>query len=415
MKKFKVPKLTKHALIIFLLWAFAPAAWFLLWKDKKYHSWFPKLLWVNGIIFSIIFFTQSFIFIPKLEQIYDVVGIEVPPSTTPLAAFLVLVFVLLQIPAGIHLQKKIIKHKSLTDKYVIPILFIFLIDGIIAFSTGLVSAVQSPSAFAEKYLMYKAVPTIEEEIPLPTINTMPYFSPTPTPTPRPLTFSEMNQMYGPCVNLPTLMYHHVEDMEIAKKNNRVGLDVAPSTFRSQMEYLSQKGYLTVTPSDLINFFNTGTSIPKKSVLITFDDAYDDFYFNAYPVLKEFNLKATMFAPTGLIGNPGYLTWDQINQMTQLVTFGNHTWSHKEINKGTKDNITYEIVTADGQLSSHGLNNPKVFAYPYGPAGSTAEAILSQNGYQIAFTTTPGRVLCKKLALTLPRVRVGNSTLNVYGI
>ena len=72
----------------------------------------------------------------------------------------------------------------------------------------------------------------------------------------------------------------------------------------------------------------------------------------------------MFVPTGLVNNPGYLTWDQILSMNGSILFANHTWSHKnvEVSAATMQN---EISTADTQLADHGLNNPKVFAYPYG--------------------------------------------------
>lgn len=412
--KLVLPKKSKHALIIFLLWAFAPAAWFLLWRDKKYHSWFPKLLWVNGIIFSVIFVTQSFVFIPKLEEIYTALKIEVPSSTTPLAALVILAFVLLQIPAGMHLQKKITKQKSLTDKYVLPILFIFLVDGFIALSTGVIAAVQSPTALVERYLHEPKV-QIETPINKSPIQTL---QPTqsPSPTVKPLSFAEINAKFGPCVSFPVLMYHHIEDMNISKKNNRSGINVDPSMFLQQMEYLNKKGYKTTFLNDLISFFDNGTSISAKTIAITFDDAYSDFYFNAYPILKSQNIKSTMYVPTGLIGNPGYLTWDQISEMQNsgLVNFGNHTWSHKQLNSAKNEDIDREITTADIQLINHNVNNPKTFAYPYGPAGIHAEATLATNNYKLAFTTTPGKIMCKKQALYLPRTRIGNAPLLNFG-
>src|SRR3989344_1471142 len=62
-------------------------------------------------------------------------------------------------------------------------------------------------------------------------------SPTPTPTPKPLTFAQMQSLYGPCVNLPTLMYHHLQPLEEAAPKNQTGLTVAPDTFRQHLEYL----------------------------------------------------------------------------------------------------------------------------------------------------------------------------------
>jgi|WetSurSiteA1Bulk_404760.scaffolds.fasta_scaffold03542_3 peptidoglycan/xylan/chitin deacetylase (PgdA/CDA1 family) len=247
------------------------------------------------------------------------------------------------------------------------------------------------------------------------IQPTPVPSPTPTPTPKPLTFAEMNALYGPCVYLPTLMYHHVQDMTVAKEKNQHNLTVATETFRSQMTYLKGKGYSTASVNDLVNFFDAGTAIAKKSILITFDDGYDDFYLNALPILKENGFKAIVFLPTGLIGNPDYMIWVQISDAFSGGTFfANHTWSHKNV-KQTNDVVEKEITTADTQLADRGLNSPKVFAYPYGFSSTFSESVLSKLGYSLAFTTKPGSTLCKKQRYDLPRIRIGNSSLSSYGL
>ena len=91
-----------------------------------------------------------------------------------------------------------------------------------------------------------------------------YPSQTPTPTPKPLSFSEMNALYGPCVALPTLMYHHVQNMEEAKGKNQASLTVDTQTFRQQMQYLKDRGYRSAYMSDVVNFFEKAAVItPKK--------------------------------------------------------------------------------------------------------------------------------------------------------
>jgi peptidoglycan/xylan/chitin deacetylase (PgdA/CDA1 family) len=238
-------------------------------------------------------------------------------------------------------------------------------------------------------------------------------SPTATPTPKPLTLAEMNSLYGPCVNLPTLMYHHVQSKENAVAKKQTGLTVDTDIFKNQMQYLSDRGYKTVTMSELIGFFDSGAGIPKKSVLLTFDDGYHDFYTDAYPILSNFGFSSTMFVPTGLVENPDYLTWNEISGMTTSVLFANHTWSHKSV--VTQEGVMEkEILTADTQLGDRGLNIPKTFAYPYGPDSLSAENYLQKLGYKLAFTTKPGSILCKAKRLDLPRIRVGNLPMASYG-
>jgi peptidoglycan/xylan/chitin deacetylase (PgdA/CDA1 family) len=237
-------------------------------------------------------------------------------------------------------------------------------------------------------------------------------TPTPTPTPKPLTFAEMNTLYGPCVRMPVLMYHHVQTEESAKANKQTGLTVYTDIFQKQMQYLKDKGYNVVGMNDLINFFDNATPVTPKSVLITFDDGYADFNTDAFPILQSFGYKATVFVSTGLVNNPGYFTWDQILSMGSIL-FANHTWSHKNV--GVSENVMqYEISTADTQLSDRSLNSPKVFGYPYGLETNQSEKYLESLGYKAAFTTIPGNILCKKQRFSLPRIRIGSTSLSNYG-
>jgi len=252
--------------------------------------------------------------------------------------------------------------------------------------------------------------------PSPEITATPTASPSATPTPKPLTFQEMNQLYGPCVNLPVLMYHHIEPAEKAKKEKRTGLNVDPDIFRSQMEYLKMNGYTTILPISLINFFENGSVLPKKPVMITFDDGYEDNGAIAYPILQEFGFKGVIFIPTGLMENNNYLTWEKIREMagSGLIYFGNHTWSHINVG-GNHDVVKKEITTGDLQLKERGLNTDKVFAYPYGVKNGFSQDLLKEQGYKLAFTTVNGRIMCSKQRFLLPRVRIGASSLKNFGL
>jgi peptidoglycan/xylan/chitin deacetylase (PgdA/CDA1 family) len=243
---------------------------------------------------------------------------------------------------------------------------------------------------------------------------IPTASPSAEPTPKPLTFLEMNDLYGPCTNTPVLMYHHVSTPELAKAGGYASLTVYTDTFDKQMSYLSTKGYTSISPPDLLNFFNSGTKLPSKAVLLTFDDAYADFGEYAVPIMNKYGFKATLFAPTGLLENPGYLTWSRISNLGSSIYVANHTWSHHNI-AAKKDVIIKEVSTANTQLTEHGLDPLKVFAYPYGTISSLAVSTIKDLGMKMAFTTIHGRILCAKQILTLPRLRIGNGALSSYGL
>lgn len=284
-----------------------------------------------------------------------------------------------------------------------PIFLIFVLVVLFAAIKGmgenwsLVKPATTPSEIASRYIF------------------PPTKGPTATPTPKPLTFAEMNSLYGPCTHLPTLMYHHIQPIESAKEKNQASLSVTPEYFRAHLEYLKLQGYSTIYMSDLVIFFDQGTPVPAKSIFITFDDGYDDFATYALPILRELGFKATVFVPTGLMDNPGYLSWQTIKDIALSgdIMFSNHTWSHRNMGSD-KEAINREITTADNQLTEKNLNSPKTFAYPYGLDSSYAKEVLESLDYKLAFTTKPRSTQCKKLRLDLQRIRVGNTDLKNYG-
>ena len=250
--------------------------------------------------------------------------------------------------------------------------------------------------------------------PLPSISPAPSTSPSAAPT-KVLNRGEMSNLYGPCIELPIILYHHIEPMSVAQQKKHTSLNIDSEVFRKQMEYLKQKGYSSVTPADLVAFFDEGMQLPSKPVMITFDDGYDDNGEYAYEILKQVGIKGVIFLPTGLMQNEGYLRWEKIMEMNSsgMITFGNHTWSHMNAGR-EKELVKKEISTADIQLGERGLNVTKVFAYPYGEQNGYTREYLEEIGYKLGFTTKNGRILCKGQRLTLPRVRVNGGDMTYYG-
>lgn len=212
------------------------------------------------------------------------------------------------------------------------------------------------------------------------------------------------------------MFHHVNTTEAATAGKYTSLNVTPEYLQADLSYLTSRGYTIVSVTALADFFENGTPIAKKSVILTFDDGYQDFVSQAAPILEAAQASATLFVPTGLIDNPPtYATWGQLQSLpTNLFYFGNHTWSHKAAGGDVKIE-TYEITTADTQLNDHSMNAAKIFAYPYGTPSKVDQDVLASLSYSIAFTTTHGAWQCKGQRYTLPRIRVGNAPLSAYGL
>lgn len=220
--------------------------------------------------------------------------------------------------------------------------------------------------------------------------------------------------FEPCVEVNVLTYHHIQSDKEAKKKRQTGLSVSPENFKQHLQYLKDKNYTIIGLEDLISFFNETKRLSGKLAMITLDDAYKDNYLNAYPILKEFGFKATIFVPTDLVGKKNYLTWEQIDQMKDIIYFGNHTWSHHD-SEGTKEELEKEIGLADKQIHQHWQNLLNVFAYPYGKSSDLAKKILTEKKYKIAFTTEKGNILCRDKNLELPRIGAKNEPLENLGL
>lgn len=93
------------------------------------------------------------------------------------------------------------------------------------------------------------------------------------------------------MSIPVLMYHHVNRLKDS-------FTISPDDFQAQMEYLARKNYQTLFLDELINSLKEGKD--KRKVAITFDDGYLDNWVYAYPILKKYNLKATIFVVTSRI-------------------------------------------------------------------------------------------------------------------
>ena len=109
--------------------------------------------------------------------------------------------------------------------------------------------------------------------------------------------------------VPILSYHRVNDVD----ENSLTLSV--EQFDAQMKYLVDDGYTVITPDELLDAWKDNGNLPKKPVVITFDDGSVDNYKNVFPILQKYKLKATIFVITDNVNlYPNYVTWDQAREM-----------------------------------------------------------------------------------------------------
>jgi hypothetical protein len=153
----------------------------------------------------------------------------------------------------------------------------------------------------------------------------------PLPSQRALTqiTARTQRVTGP--RIPILLYHRVA---VVASGMSTPLMVDPALFSDQMDAIARSGAMTLTISQMVDAARKNTVFHQGAIAITFDDATEDQYLNAFPVLERNHLRATFYVPTGRIGQAGYLSWPQIEQMqaSGLVEFGAHTITHRDLMK-----------------------------------------------------------------------------------
>ncbi|HPS42685.1 MAG TPA: polysaccharide deacetylase family protein [Anaerolineaceae bacterium] len=225
--------------------------------------------------------------------------------------------------------------------------------------------------------------------PLPATSTAPN-TPTPPPTPRPTRTQFSTHTAVPPTEVmatkvvkagdklvPILLYHHVSS-EIS--NSQYSID--PASFKEQMKWLKKHGYATITVSELARLIRNGGAMPKRPVIITFDDGYVDVYKNAFPVLRKLGFVATFYIIANTVDTPGNLSSEELKRLADAGwEIGSHSMTHSDLNQSY--NLEYEIVESK-QLLEFSLGFPITsFCYPYGLAAPSVINYTINAGYQAA--------------------------------
>lgn len=190
------------------------------------------------------------------------------------------------------------------------------------------------------------------------------------------------KIYG----VPVLNYHQVND----EKHSALTLHV--DQFREQMEYLHNQGYNTITLTQLYDYLENGTELPNKPIVITFDDGYVDNYKNVLPILKEYNMKATLFMISDAANTPGFVSTEQMHQMEAGgFDIQGHTNHHKILTKIAPTELPDALL--GGKTSLEGILGEPIeyLAYPGGFNDMLVQYVTKQSGYKMAFTVQPGTV------------------------
>lgn len=228
------------------------------------------------------------------------------------------------------------------------------------------------------------------------------------------------------MSVSVLMYHHVLETDGA-------ITISAEHFDAQMKMLAQKGYNTITPTELLEYKQGKITLPKKSVLITFDDGWRNNYIYAYPILKKYGLKATIFLVTGWIEEaskkpsafepvphqlakqiaperPGavFLNWDEIDKMSDVFSFHSHTHGHTDGYFGKLDLYADLMLCRDTMKKRLGFDDVHL-CWPRGIYDTSSLQIAKNAGYSVFYTTKRGANLSDNDTEHIKRIAIKNST------
>ena len=184
------------------------------------------------------------------------------------------------------------------------------------------------------------------------------------------------------LRVPIFVYHSIAAHRRDQNGEQRELDVDTGVFREQMNYLVQHGYHVIPFPTLVDALERGTSVPTRSVVLTFDDGWKTQYSVAYPVLRQLHLTATFFIFSQPIGRDrGYMTWQQIKELQAAgMTIGAHSRTHPKL---TDANVSLvdEIAGSRQDLQRALGAPPDLFAYPYGSWDDRAAAAVRAAGFK----------------------------------
>lgn len=208
--------------------------------------------------------------------------------------------------------------------------------------------------------------------------------------------------------IPIIMYHYVEYVKDAGDLIRKRLDIVPSQFEAQLVELRKAHYETYFVKDAPDILNGTVHYSTQSAILSFDDGYEDFYTDVFPLLKKYHMRATLYVIYDYIGRNGFLNEKQIQELidSDLVEIGSHTLDHIYLKVAPKDYADKQIIESKNKLEERFGIKVKTFAYPYGAFNNDNIESVKKAGYTAAVSVISGEIQSKDNIFYMSRIRPG---------
>jgi peptidoglycan/xylan/chitin deacetylase (PgdA/CDA1 family) len=214
--------------------------------------------------------------------------------------------------------------------------------------------------------------------------------------------------------IPILLLHHMVQDEPVMSESTISLEY----FEDLLSTLHSEGFQTIEFDKLIAYTENKGELPKKPIIITFDDGYESTIVLAKPVLEQYHMQATVFAIGGSVGKTTYkdtgipitphFTWEQVAEARNVISVQSHSYDMHHVRqldlqdfrsgvlrKESENASIYrkafrkDIARFKKDMRTNLHTTVKVFAYPYGLYTETSESMLKEAGFKATVTTEHG--------------------------
>lgn len=212
------------------------------------------------------------------------------------------------------------------------------------------------------------------------------------------------------IPVPVIMYHSI----LKDPSRRGRYVISPTQLEEDFIYLESNGYTCIFIDDLINYVRNNTELPKKPIIMTFDDGHYNNKTYLLPLLEKYNQKAVI----SIVGkytddfsenpdenpNYAYLSWKNVNELLQSgrIEIGNHSYNMHSVGmrngthkmKGETAEAYASVLFSDlGKmqlLCREKLEiTPAVFAYPFGSVSTESYTVLKECGFSASLSCEEG--------------------------
>jgi peptidoglycan/xylan/chitin deacetylase (PgdA/CDA1 family) len=202
------------------------------------------------------------------------------------------------------------------------------------------------------------------------------------------------------------IYHRFGDSRYPTTN------VSVKDFELHLRYLLENDFQILTFSQAIAYLKSDQT-SRKTAVITIDDGYKSFFVNAFPLLKQYNIPATLFINTKTVGGGDYMKWEDLKEVVRhKIEIGNHTHSHDYFLNlpASSRYITFkdEIALSQSIIKRHLELQPIVFSYPYGEFDIEMKEIVRQAGFVGAAAQNSGVMVSGSDIFQCPRFPMSES-------